>query len=94
MLGCRSLTGGAGMLGLLAETPSQQQVLAVRGLQGALQIGELLAVAALELGELPGERGDDAAGLVRVRAGAAGRGAGAGGWARSCSTRSRMAGLR
>jgi hypothetical protein len=39
MLGCRSLTGGAGMLGLLAETPSQQQVLAVRGLQGALQIG-------------------------------------------------------
>jgi hypothetical protein len=52
MLGCRSLTGGAGLLGLLAETSSQQQVLTVRGLQGALQFGDLLAVAALELGDV------------------------------------------
>jgi hypothetical protein len=54
----------------------------------------LLAMAALELGELAGERGDDVAGLVRAHAGAAGRGGGAGGWARMCSMRCRMAGLR
>jgi hypothetical protein len=49
----------------------------VGGLEGAVQLGDLLAVAALELGKLAGERGDDVAGLVRPGAGAAVAGGGA-----------------
>jgi hypothetical protein len=48
----------------LAEAPAQNQVLAVCGLEGVLQFGDLLAVVAFELGEFVGECGDDVAGLV------------------------------
>src|SRR5258708_5868332 len=50
----------------MTKAAAQQQVLAVRGFEGAPQLGELLTMAALELGELAGERGDDIAGLIRV----------------------------
>jgi hypothetical protein len=61
---------------LLAETATQQQVLPVGGLECALRLGDLLAVAALELDKLAGERGN-VAGLVRPGAGAAVGGGGA-----------------
>ena len=60
-----SLIGGARRLRLLAETAAQHEILTVRGLEGVVQFGDLLAVTAFELGELAGERGDDIAGLVR-----------------------------
>jgi len=49
---------------LLAEAAAQEQVLAVGGFEGALQFGDLLAVAAFEVGELAGERGDHVTGLA------------------------------
>jgi hypothetical protein len=58
---------GSSFLLLAAEPPTQHEVLAVRGLQGSLQLGDLLAVMAPELGELAGERCDDAAGLFAGR---------------------------
>jgi hypothetical protein len=38
----------------------------VRGFECAPEFGDLLTVAASELGELAGERGDDVAGLIRI----------------------------
>lgn len=65
--GCVSVPGGARRLRQPAETAPQHQVLAPGGLESVLQADDLLAVTALELGELSGERGDDAGGLVRRR---------------------------
>ena len=57
----------------MTKAAAQQQVLPVRGFKGAPQCGDLLTVAALELGELAGERGDDIAGLIRINVPALGR---------------------
>jgi hypothetical protein len=43
----------AGFLRLLAEPPTQEEVLAVHRFQGSLQLGDMLAVAAFQFGELP-----------------------------------------
>src|SRR5258706_5399318 len=43
---------------------AEQEVLAVRGLEGGLEFGDFFALTSLELGELAGERGDDVAGVV------------------------------
>src|ERR1019366_4484041 len=63
----------AGFLPLMTKAAAQQQVLPVRGFKGAPQCVDLLTVAALELGELAGERGDDIAGLIRINVPALGR---------------------
>ncbi len=77
----------------MAEPTAEHEVLPVCGLEGALQFGDLLALAALELGELAGERGDDAAGLIRADGGFPGGPGRSCCQARRCSTRCRMAGF-
>gem|GEM_PF-2158774 len=62
--------------GVVPETAAQFEVLPVGGLQRVFEGGHLLAVTVFELGELGGQGGHHAAGLVGIGAGCRGRGRG------------------